>query len=240
MAANSTIEWTEATWNPVTGCTKVSAGCLHCYAERMALRLQAMGNPNYTNGFDVTLHEHMLDLPFGWKKPRTVFVNSMSDLFHEDVPVEFILRSFGVMRRTPWHVYQVLTKRAERMAELDAILPWAPNIWAGVTVENSDYYHRIELLRSTRAHVKFLSLEPLLGPLPNLRLEGIDWAIVGGESGPGARRMKEAWATEIRDQCLESGTLFFFKQWGGTNKKRAGRTLQGRTWDQVPALCGAK
>ncbi|MCZ7554550.1 MAG: phage Gp37/Gp68 family protein, partial [Anaerolineales bacterium] len=235
MADRSAIEWTESTWNPITGCTKVSPGCKHCYAERMALRLQAMGQPNYANGFTLTLHEHVLELPLQWKTPRTIFVNSMSDLFHQDVPFEFLLKVFDVMRRAHWHQFQVLTKRAERLSELDSSLSWSPNIWMGVSVENQKYMHRIEHLRHTGAAIKFLSLEPLLGPLPNLDLSGIDWVIVGGESGPKARPLQQAWAVEIRDQCLEAGVPFFFKQWGGVRKKKAGRLLEGRTWDDMPS-----
>jgi protein gp37 len=235
MALGSSIEWTEATWNPVTGCSKVSPGCKHCYAERMAKRLQAMGQPNYRNGFEVTLQPQALELPLGWKRQQAVFVNSMGDLFHEDVPLEFIERVFDVMRRAHWHRFQILTKRAERVAELDGQLAWTPNIWMGVSVETAAYTARVQHLRSTEAHVKFLSLEPLLGPLPDLDLHGIDWAIVGGESGPKARPMDPAWVIDIRDQCQRAGVPFFFKQWGGANKKRAGRMLDGRTWDEVPA-----
>lgn len=234
MAASSSIEWTEATWNPLTGCTKVSPGCKHCYAERMAKRLQAMGHPNYANGFKLTLHEHLLDLPLTWKRPRTIFVNSMSDLFHKDVPVEFIQRVFLTMVRASHHRFQVLTKRPERASELSRILPWAANIWLGTSVENERYVHRIDALRETGAKIKFLSLEPLLGPLPRLDLRGIDWVIVGGESGPRARPLDPAWVIEIRDQCVSAGVPFFFKQWGGTNKKRTGRLLEGRTWDEMP------
>jgi protein gp37 len=234
MATNSTIEWTESTWNPVTGCTKVSPGCVHCYAERMALRLQAMGQANYADGFKVTMHDRALELPLSWKKPKTIFVNSMSDLFHKDIPVEFIQRVFDVMRRANWHQYQVLTKRSARIVELDPQLQWLPNIWMGVSVERKDYVYRIDDLRKTHAQTKFLSLEPLLGPLPNLDLSGIDWAIVGGESGPEARPMKEEWVIEIRDQCRAAGVPFFFKQWGGVQKCRNGRELEGRTWDEMP------
>ncbi len=234
MGANSQIEWTESTWNPVTGCTKVSPGCEHCYAERMARRLKAMGQPNYRNGFRVTMHEHALDLPLGWKRPQTVFVNSMSDLFHEDVPVDFIRRVFDVMQRADRHLFQVLTKRSARLAELAPQLPWPTNVWMGVTVESCDYLHRVDDLRRVPATVRFLSLEPLLGPLPDLDLTDIDWVIVGGESGPGARTMAEAWALDLRDQCHRAGVAFFFKQWGGVNKKKAGRLLGGRTWDQMP------
>lgn len=236
MAQKSSIEWTESTWNPVTGCTKISPGCKHCYAERMAERLQAMGQANYTNGFDLTLQPQMLELPLRWKKPQTVFVNSMSDLFHNDVPVSYIKKVFDIMRRARHHRFQVLTKRSERLAHLDPKLTWAPNIWMGVSIETDHYTKRIDELRETSAHVKFLSLEPLLGPLPNLDLDGIRWVIVGGESGPKARPMKEDWVTDIRDQCRRARVPFFFKQWGGKNKKKAGRLLQGRTWDELPVL----
>lgn len=235
MGVGSTIEWTESTWNPLTGCTKISPGCKHCYAERMAKRLQAMGQPNYANGFKLTLHEKALGLPLQWKKPQTIFVNSMSDLFHQRVPVEFILRVFETMNRAHWHRYQVLTKRAERLAELSPKLPWTPNIWMGVSVEHVYYAHRIDALRRTGAQVKFLSLEPLLGPLPNLDLNGIHWLIVGGESGPRARPLEKAWVLDLRDQCHAAGVPFFFKQWGGISKKKTGRILEGRTWDEMPA-----
>ena len=238
MATRSNIEWTESTWNPVTGCTKVSPGCKHCYAERMALRLQAMGQRNYANGFKLTTHEHMLDLPLGWKKPQVIFVNSMSDLFHKDVPLEFIQKVFGVMHSASWHIFQVLTKRASRLLELNQEIDWSSNVWMGVSVENQDYMFRIGYLRQTDAHVKFLSLEPLLGPLQNLDLHDIDWVIVGGESGPGARPVRREWVVDIRDQCLAANTPFFFKQWGGVRKKRSGRVLQGRTWDEMPKQIG--
>ncbi|MEK7269374.1 MAG: phage Gp37/Gp68 family protein [Planctomycetota bacterium] len=234
MALGSGIEWTEATWNPVTGCTKTSPGCKNCYAERMARRLHAMGQPNYRNGFKPTPHERMLDLPLKWKRPQKVFVNSMSDLFHEAVPVDFIQKVFCVMGKARWHRYQVLTKRSERLRDLDGILDWQSQIWMGVTVESAAYACRIDDLRRTRAAVKFLSLEPLLGPLPNLDLHGIHWVIVGGESGPGARPIDPAWVTDIRDQCLRAHIPFFFKQWGGFFKKRTGRMLDGRTWDGEP------
>lgn len=234
MAANSAIEWTETTWNPVTGCTKISPGCTHCYAERMARRLQAMGQPNYVNGFRPTIHEHMLGAPLRWKQPRTIFVNSMSDLFHEDVPVRFIQRIFDVMEAAHWHTFQVLTKRSERLLELCRQLPWPPNVWMGVSVEDEAWSFRIDYLRATNAHTKFLSLEPLLAPLSNLNLSGIDWVIVGGESGPGARPMDEGWVIDLRRQCQRAGVSFFFKQWGGVQKKKAGRLLEGRTWDELP------
>jgi len=234
MALQSSIEWTEATWNPVTGCSKISPGCKHCYAERMARRLQAMGHPHYRNGFDVTLHEDALEIPLRWKRPQTIFVNSMSDLYHRDVPLTFIRRVFDVMHRADWHRYQILTKRAERLAELSDRLPWASHIWQGVTVEHPDYANRIDLLRETGAHVKFLSLEPLLAPMPRLNLRDIQWVIVGGESGPGARPMLADWVTDIQAQCRKAGAAFYFKQWGGVFKKRNGRLLNGRTWDEMP------
>lgn len=236
MARGSGIEWTESTWNPVTGCNKVSPGCKHCYAERMAERLQAMGQPNYRNGFELTLQPQALELPLRWKTPQTIFVNSMSDLFHRAVPLGYIQNVFDVMRRAHWHRFQILTKRGDRLLQIDRDLDWPANVWMGVSVENSDYVHRIDELRSTHALVKFLSLEPLLGPLPKLNLLGIDWVIVGGESGPGARSMLPEWVTEIRDQCRRSRVAFFFKQWGGKNKKKAGRMLEGRTWDDMPVI----
>jgi protein gp37 len=234
MAQGSGIEWTESTWNPVTGCTKISPGCEHCYAERMSERLQAMGQGNYRNGFRLTLQPHMLELPLRWKKPQMIFVNSMSDLFHKDVPLDYIQRVFAVMRRAHWHRFQVLTKRADRLANLSDELDWAPNIWMGVSVESDKYRWRIDALRSTSARVKFLSLEPLLGPLHGLDLRDIQWVIVGGESGPSARPMDPTWATDLRDQCRQAKVPFFFKQWGGKNKKQAGRLLDGRTWDEMP------
>lgn len=236
--SKSSIEWTESTWNPLTGCTKVSDGCKHCYAERMARRLHAMGVDNYRNGFKLTMHPHVLKKPIEWKTPQLIFVNSMSDLFHWEVPVNFIQQVFQTMRDAHWHRFQILTKRAKRLPKIDAQLEWAPNIWMGVSVENDKVTWRIDHLRQTRAHVKFLSLEPLLGPLPDLDLSGIDWVIVGGESGPGARPMEEDWVLEIRDQCEAAGVKFFFKQWGGTNKKKAGRILDGRTYDAMPATPG--
>lgn len=239
MGANSAIEWTEATWNPLTGCTKISPGCKHCYAERMANRLQRMGQPNYANGFRLALHERALDLPLHWKKPQAIFVNSMSDLFHKNVPDEFIQRVFTVMCRADWHRYQVLTKRPERVLAMNGQLPWRHHIWMGTSVESQKYTFRIDCLRQTGSYVKFLSLEPLLGPLPNLNLEGIHWVIVGGESGPGARPIDPAWVTEIRSQCQSAEVPFFFKQWGGVNKKRTGRELEGRTWDEMPTVVSA-
>ncbi|UVT16285.1 MAG: phage Gp37/Gp68 family protein [Nitrospira sp.] len=236
MAGLSKIEWTEATWNPVTGCDKISPGCKNCYAERLALRLQAAGTRQYKDGFALTLHPESLDVPLGWKKPRVIFVNSMSDLFHRNVPIEFIREVFDVMRAAPQHQFQILTKRADRLAELDRELPWSDNVWMGVSVESEDYVRRIEHLKQTRARIKFLSLEPLLGPLSHLELKGIDWVIVGGESGPYARSMKPQWVRQIRAQCIEAKVPFFFKQWGGVFKSKTGRTLDGRTWDQMPKV----
>lgn len=235
MGEKSSIEWTQATWNPLTGCNKVSPGCKNCYAERMSIRLKAMGQLNYSSGFDLSLHERSLDIPLHWKKPLNIFVNSMSDLFHEDVPIDFIKRVFDVMNSVQRHRFQVLTKRSERLLDLNPILNWAPNIWMGVSVENQDYYYRIDHLRRTSASVKFLSIEPMLGPLDDLDLSGIDWVIVGGESGPGARPMNPLWVASVRDQCLRAGAPFFFKQWGGVNKKKAGKMLDGRTWNEMPS-----
>jgi protein gp37 len=240
MATNSSIEWTEATWNPVTGCSKVSPGCQHCYAERMAKRLQAMGQSNYSRGFKVTLQEHMLTVPLTWRRPKRIFVNSMSDLFHESVPADFIHRVFEIMEKAHWHTYQVLTKRSRRLLELDSDLEWSPHVWMGVSVESEIYKHRIDHLRQSRARVKFLSLEPLLGPLERLDLRDIGWVIVGGESGPGARPMQGEWVLDIRDQCRRARVPFFFKQWGGVFKKQSGRQLEGQTYDEMPATSGIR
>jgi protein gp37 len=234
MASSSNIEWTEATWNPVTGCTKISDGCKHCYAATMAKRLHAMGNPRYANGFNVTLHLDLIETPLGWKKPRRIFVNSMSDLFHQDIPFEFIQKIFQTMEKASWHTFQILTKRSERLVELAPRLPWSPNVWMGVSVENEKVVHRIDDLRNVPANIRFLSCEPLLGPLENLNLEGIHWVIVGGESGPGARPMKAEWVRSIRDQCREQQVAFFFKQWGGVQKHRTGRILDEQTYDEYP------
>lgn len=234
MARISPIEWTESTWNPVTGCTKISPGCKNCYAERLAKRLKAMGQRNYLNGFELTLQPHMLELPLKWKKPQTIFVNSMSDLFHPKVPLDYIQQVFDVMNRANWHRFQVLTKRGDRLEKISSELNWTSNIWMGVSVESQKYVGRIDNLRSTGAHVKFLSLEPLLTPLKDLNLADIDWAIVGGESGHGFRPIKEEWVIGIREQCQNFGVPFFFKQWGGFNKKKTGRLLEGRTWDEMP------
>lgn len=234
MAHKSQIEWTESTWNPVTGCTKISDGCKNCYAERLAKRLKAMGQKNYRNGFAVTLQEQALEIPLKWKKSQKIFVNSMSDLFHKNIPSEYIKRVFDVMARADWHNFQVLTKRSDRLKSISKDLNWTSHVWMGVSIENEKVLHRIDDLRDTEAHVKFLSVEPLLGPLPNLDLTGIDWVIVGGESGPKARPMDEKWVLEVRDQCKSFGVPFFFKQWGGVRKHKTGRTLQGKTWDEMP------
>jgi protein gp37 len=235
--AQSSIEWTELTWNPTTGCTKISQGCKYCYAEVMTRRLQAMGIEKYKAGFNVvrTQPEELLR-PYEWKKPRIIFVNSMSDLFHPDVPLDYIKMVFGVMNDCRQHQFQVLTKRAERLAEVANELVWTDNIWMGVSVENQKVADRIDFLRITPAHVKFLSLEPLIGPLPNLNLSGIDWVIVGGESGRKPRPIKSDWVLEIKNQCEKSKVAFFFKQWGGTNKKKSGRLLEGKTYDEMPKL----
>ena len=236
MSTSSAIEWTESTWNPLTGCTKVSPGCKHCYAERMAIRLQAMGQPNYANGFQLTLHEHVLAAPLGWKKPQMIFVNSMSDLFHKEVPIEFIQKVFAIMRQASWHTFQVLTKRSDRLLELNAEIEWPANVWMGVSVEQNKYTYRIDHLRQTNAVVRFLSLEPLLGPLPSLDLSSIHWVIVGGESGPGARPLDQEWVLAIPAQCEATNPPFFFKQWDGVRKKTTGRLLEGRTWDAMPLV----
>lgn len=234
MARKSAIEWTNMTWNPVTGCTKTSPGCKHCYAAAMAKRLEAMGSPRYARGFRVTLHEDLLELPRSWKGSRLVFVNSMSDLFHPAVPLEFIQRVFRTMRECPQHQFQVLTKRAERLVDLSAQLEWPENVWMGVSVENQKYAFRSTLLSSVPAEIRFLSVEPLIGPIEVLPLEGIHWVIVGGESGPGARPMDGAWVEEIYAQCRSNGIPFFFKQWGGVQKHRNGRKLFGQTFDEMP------
>lgn len=250
MADNSSIEWTEATWNPLAGCTVISPGCTNCYAMRLAGRLAVIGQEKYAgttrksgrrsvwNG-RVKLDEKSVGLPAKWRGGRRIFVNSMSDLFHEDVPADIIQRIFKTMLATPRHTYQILTKRAERLEALSPALPWADNIWMGVSVERADYLWRIDHLRRSGAAIKFLSLEPLLGPLANMNLAGIDWAIAGGESGPGARPIETDWVRSIRDQCVAAGVAFHFKQWGGHNKKKTGRLLDGRTWDELPARAGA-
>ena len=234
MAKKSNIEWTEMTWNPVTGCTKISQGCKHCYAERMAKRLTAMGSDRYRNGFEVTLHPDLVDLPRGWRQPRVVFVNSMSDLFHDDIPLAYIQRVFATMRDCPHHTFQVLTKRSERLAEFAPCLPWPKNVWMGVSVEDARVVHRVADLQATPAAVRFLSLEPLIGPLDDLPLKGIHWAIVGGESGPKARPMQKQWVSSILRQCRAAKVPFFFKQWGGVRKDLTGRALNGRIYDEMP------
>jgi protein gp37 len=236
MATHSKIEWTEMTWNPVTGCSKVSAGCKYCYAERMAKRLQAMGLDRYRTGFDVTLHEDLIDLPLSWKQPRLVFVNSMSDLFHEKVPFSFIERVFDTMARCPQHTFQILTKRSQRLREIAPDLFWPENVWIGVSVEDDRVLYRISDLQTVLASVRFLSCEPLIGPLFHLPLQGLHWVIVGGESGPGARPLYPGWVNSILSQCQLAGVPFFFKQWGGVRKNRAGRELNGRIYNEMPPL----
>ena len=236
MADKTGIEWTESTWNPVTGCTKVSSGCKHCYAERMSMRLKAMGVKKYAKGFELTLHPDVLGEPLKWKKSRIIFVCSMSDLFHEDVPFPFIWQVFEVMREADWHTFQVLTKRICRLSNSVKKLTFSPNIWVGASVESAKHMDRIDELRTVPAAVRFLSLEPLVGPLPNLNLDGINWVIVGGESGPGARPMDPDWARDIRHQCVVQDVPFFFKQWGGVNKKKAGRLMDGREWNEMPEV----
>lgn len=232
--SSSRIEWTEATWNPVTGCSKISNGCRNCYAERMAMRLKAMGQPKYDDGFEVRLHPGSLSLPLIWRKPRMIFVNSMSDLFHEEVPDEFIHSVFSVMRQAHWHTFQVLTKRAERLVTLDGDIAWPTNVWMGVTVEEESYLERLIPLQGSGAKVKFISFEPLLGAIHEPSLDGIDWVIVGGESGPSSRGMEEQWALDVRDACVSQDVPFFFKQWGGKRRTKAGRWLQGREWNELP------
>jgi protein gp37 len=234
--ASTKIEWTESTWNPITGCTKISTGCKFCYAEVMARRLKAMGQEKYKNGFELTLHSDTLQEPYTWKKGKMIFVNSMSDLFHKDVPLEYIQQIFRVIKDNPQHVFQVLTKRADvlRYYDSEGWLEWPHNLWMGVTVENRSVIDRIDLLRQTRARVKFLSCEPLLSSLPDLNLEGIDWVIVGGESGRTPRPIKLEWVNDIKEQCQAAKVAFYFKQWGGTNKKKAGKILEGKVYTQMP------
>jgi protein gp37 len=234
MADHSKIEWTDATWNPVTGCNKVSPGCKHCYAQRFSERFRGVPGHPFEQGFDLRLWPERLGLPLGWRAPRRIFVNSMSDLFHERVPLDFIKRVFGTMRAASQHQFQVLTKRAERLVEVWDSLYWPENVWMGVSVENEKYAYRSELLRKVPAHVRFLSVEPLIGPIPRLPLRGIHWVIVGGESGPGARPMQPEWVRSIRAQCVRAKVRFFFKQWGGIRKHATGRTLDGRTFDEMP------
>ena len=235
MSEKSTIEWTNSTWNPVTGCTKISPGCKHCYAETFAERWRGIPGHPYEQGFDLRLWPDRLDLPLTWKKPRNIFVNSMSDLFHEQVPLWFIRRVFRTIEKASWHTFQILTKRAERLSELAPKLDWPVNVWMGVSIETADYAWRADHLRTVPASIRFISVEPLLGPLGPIKLSGIDWVIVGGESGPGARQMRAEWAREVRDQCLKSNVPFFFKQWGGVQKKKNGRILDNRTWDEMPS-----
>ena len=234
MAQESGIEWTDSTWNPVTGCTKISPGCKFCYAERLAKRLKAMGNPRYVNEFEITLQPDTLELPLHWKKPRVIFVNSMSDLFHEEIPLWYVKRVFETMEKAHWHTFQILTKRSEYLARVAHELPWPKNVWMGVSVESPTFVPRIQNLLKVPAAVRFLSIEPLIKGIPKLPLRGIDWVIVGGESGPGARPMDKQWVVDIHRRCVEMGVPFFFKQWGGTNKRATGRTLHGRTWDEMP------
>jgi protein gp37 len=234
VAQLSSIEWTEVTWNPVTGCSKVSPGCKNCYADRMARRLKAMGNHRYRNGFELALQPDLLEAPLRWKTPRMIFVNSMSDLFHPRVPISFISEVFQVMNSAHWHIFQLLTKRSERLERLSEKLNWSKNIWIGTSVENSDYIYRIEHLIKVDAHIRFISIEPLLGPIVHLPVSGIDWVIVGGESGPKAREIKSEWVRFIRDICLKNEIPFFFKQWGGKQKWKSGRCLDGKVWNEVP------
>lgn len=239
MAAQTTIEWTESTWNPVTGCTRISLGCLNCYAKRMAERLQSMRQERYKNGFELTLHPEALEEPYRWRRPRVVFVNSMGDLFHEKIPFKFIRDVFQAMNDNKHHTFQILTKRSERLREMAPLLNWSENIWMGVTIESNNYVRRADDLRKVNAAVRFLSLEPLLGPLPELMLEGIGWVIVGGESGPKARPMREKWVLDIKKKCENGHNIpFFFKQWGGINRKKTGRLLLGKTWDNYPKTAG--
>jgi protein gp37 len=234
--AQSSIEWTEMTWNPTTGCSKISAGCKFCYAEIMSKRLQAMGVEKYKDNFEVRTHDEALKIPYTWKSSKVVFVNSMSDLFHEEIPLEFIQKVFKVMNENPKHIFQVLTKRADRLLELNEDLKWTHNIWMGVSVENKKFKKRIDCLRKTNARVKFLSLEPLISPLGQLSLDSIDWVIVGGESGHKPRPMDPEWVLDIQEQCSQNQVAFFFKQWGGKNKKANGRILNGRTYDEMPEI----
>jgi protein gp37 len=234
VADRSAIEWTEATWNPITGCDKVSPGCAHCYAETFAERWRGTRGHPYEQGFELKLWPNRLEIPLRWRRSRVVFVNSMSDLFHERIPEEFVARVFKTMVRAPQHTFQILTKRHERLAELAPALPWPDNVWMGVTIENRRFVHRADYLRDVPAAVRFISAEPLLGPLEGLDLTGIDWLIAGGESGPRHRPVKEEWLLELRDRCQAEGVAYFFKQWGGPRSKSGGRTLQGRTWDEMP------
>jgi protein gp37 len=234
MADKSAIEWTEATWNPVTGCSKVSPGCAHCYAETFAERWRGIPDHPYEQGFDLRLWPHRLEQPLKWSRPRMIFVNSMSDLFHEDIPVGYIQRVFDVMGQAEQHTFQILTKRHERLVALAPQLTWHPNVWMGVTIENRRFVERADYLRQVDATVRFISAEPLLGPMEGLDLHGVDWLIAGGESGHRHRPVREEWLLELRDRCNSAGVAFFFKQWGGTRPKSGGRLLAGRTWDEMP------
>jgi protein gp37 len=236
MSNSTKISWTRASWNPITGCDRVSTGCVHCYAERMAHRLQKMGQAKYANGFKVTLHDDALSLPLTWKKPRLIFVNSMSDIFHKDVPLSFIQKIFTVMRQADWHIFQLLTKRSERMVSLAPKIDWPENVWAGVTVESADYYNRLDDLRRVPAALRYVSAEPMLGPMSDFPLKGIDWIILGGESGPGARPMEKRWVIEMRNRCKKNDVPFFFKQWGGTNRQETGCLLDGKYYHEMPEL----
>lgn len=234
MADRSTIEWTEATWNPVTGCSKVSPGCAHCYAETFSERWRGVPDHPYEQGFDLRLWPGRLEVPLRWRRPRVIFVNSMSDLFHEAIPDNYVAEVFDIMARADWHVFQILTKREDRLAALARSLPWPPNVWMGVTIENRRFVHRADRLREVPAAVRFISAEPLLGPLEGLELDGIDWLIAGGESGPRHRPVRAEWLRHLRDRCNAGGVAFFFKQWGGIRPKAGGRDLDGRTWDEMP------
>lgn len=232
--AKTKINWTEEVWNPVTGCTKISLGCQNCYAEKMAKRLKAMGQKKYANGFNLTLHENTLKMPLKLKKPHFIFVNSMSDLFHKDIPIDYLRKIFAIMKKAYWHTFQILTKRSTRLKEISRELNWRKNIWMGVTVENNDYIYRIDNLRQTPAITKFICFEPLLGEIKETNFNGIDWVVLGGESGANARPISKEWVVNIRDACLNQKIPFFFKQWGGANKKKTGRVLDGKTWDEMP------
>ncbi len=236
MPQPTKIEWTGTSWNPVTGCTKASPGCRNCYAERMAHRLMKMGQPKYKDGFNVTLHPHEIEQPLKWKKPQVIFVNSMSDLFHEDIPDSFIIKMFDVMSKAHWHTFQILTKRSKRLVEIAPKLPWPKNIWMGVSVENSDYVYRMDDLGKVPAFIRFVSMEPLLSAIPDFPTKKIDWVIVGGESGPRSRPIDGCWVIQIRNRCVKHGIPFFFKQWGGVNKKKTGRLLEGQIWDNYPEI----
>ena len=234
MANKSSIEWTESTWNPITGCSKISPGCKNCYAERMAKRLQRIGIERYKNAFELTMHPEVLEIPLSWKTPKVIFVNSMSDLFHENVPLNFIQNTFKVMREAHWHTFQILTKRSKRLKKFAPLIEWPDNVWMGVSVESQKYVHRIDDLRSVPSAVRFLSVEPLISKVNKMNLKGIDWVIVGGESGPKARKLEQEWVIHIKDICEKYSVPFFFKQWGGTRKHKNGRNLLGKTWDNMP------